>query len=76
MRGNPRADWTISDVEQSADSTVSSVDLHPVDHITRSHMRASPTILTIVARKPIKPVYIRLLVKLIEAIIAESEADE
>lgn len=67
MRRNPAGDWTISDVEalcrecgllfRSGKGTSHCQIKHP----------AAREILTIPARRPIKPVYIRKLVRYIEA---------
>ena len=67
MRRNPAGDWTIQDVERvcrehgllfrAGKGTSHSHAKHP----------AAREILTIPARRPIKPVYIRYLVRYIEA---------
>lgn len=67
MRRNPRADWTIDDVAKVC--AEHHIDLMPPtrgDHFKA----ASPLLLghqTIPARRPIKPVYIRALIGMIDA---------
>jgi len=69
MRSNPAGDWTMADVEKvCADAGVSCVPPSgggshwKVSHLSRAE------ILTIPARRPIKAIYIRKLVKFIDAI--------
>lgn len=73
MRRNPRGDWTMADVES----------LCREHHITcgparggSSHYKISHasqhTILTVPYKRPIKPVYIRALVKFTDAVISGS----
>jgi hypothetical protein len=68
MRANPRDDWRIEDVE----TVCKAYDLDFRLPSSGSHCVVShpgvPRILTIPARRPIKPVYIRHLVKFIAAV--------
>jgi hypothetical protein len=65
MRANPR-DWRIEDVERVC--AAAGAVCHPPGH--GSHYKvthpAMPEILTIPARRPIKPVYIRELVRFLD----------
>jgi hypothetical protein len=76
MRGNPRADWNIKDVENVCNEH--NIKLMPPtrgDH----YKAASPYIAghqTIPARRPIKPVYIKALVSMIELHIELAEQSE
>ena len=66
MSANPRADWTIDNVLTIArqfDLTVRSAG----SHYSFGHADLD-TICTVVARKPIKPVYIRKFVDFIDSI--------
>ena len=66
MRRNPAADWQISDViEVCRNHGVACVAPSRGSHYKVSHP-ASQEILTVPFRRPIKPVYIRKLVKLID----------
>ena len=69
MKGNPAADWTISDVE--AVCYAYGVRCTPPSgggsHYKISHP-ARREILTVPFRRPIKPVYIRKLVRFIESL--------
>jgi len=66
MRRNPRADWTIKDVE----TVCKQHGLVCSPPNKGSHYKISvpgtPVILTVPYKRPIKPVYIRLLVRLID----------
>ena len=66
MRANPAADWTIGDVERLCERY--GLAFRPgkgTSHVSIRHP-ASPAILTIPAHRPIKPVYIRKLVRYID----------
>ena len=69
MRGNPRSDWTIGDVERVCREH--GVDCAPSrsggSHYKITHP-AIAEILTIPFKRPIKPVYIRKLVAFIDAV--------
>lgn len=68
MRANPRADWTISDVQAVADAHgISCKSPKRGSHYVLKH----PTIagnLTIPARRPIKQLYIRLLLQMVDSL--------
>ena len=73
MKNNPRGDWKLSDVETLAKRYGFSIR-HPRgggSHVTLLH--ASHQNLSIPARRPIKSVYIRKLVRMIERILAANE---
>ena len=65
MKSNPRGDWSITDVQSLCRAF--EIDCEAPtrgSHYTLSHPRVSGK-LTIPVRRPIKPVYIRLLLDLI-----------
>jgi hypothetical protein len=69
MRRNPKGDWKIRDVEVVCRAY--GVECHRPgsgSHFTVSH-RSQTSILTIPSRRPLKPVYIRMLVKFIDAVL-------
>jgi hypothetical protein len=70
MRRNPRADWTIADV--AAVCRQYDVQCRPPSG-GGSHWKVSAPlqreILTIPQRRPLKPVYIRRLVRFIDAVL-------
>ena len=67
MRRNPRGDWTIADVEKLCSDN--GINLEPPSG--GSHYKAISHLLpghqTIPAHRPIKPIYIRLLVAMVDA---------
>lgn len=67
MRANPLNNWTVSDVK----AMCSQVGLKCAEPTRGSHYKVRSEhvggILTVVARRPIKPVYIRKLVSLADA---------
>jgi predicted RNA binding protein YcfA (HicA-like mRNA interferase family) len=65
MRRNPSGDWTISDVETLCRQRGLLFRAGKGSHCHAKHPN-SREILTIPARRPIKPVYIRKLVHYIE----------
>ena len=65
MRANPRADWTASDVRTLARAHDLRVRQRGTSHAVLTNARGQH--LTIPMHKPIKAVYIRRLVALIEA---------
>ena len=69
MKRNPAGDWTISDVE--AVCREFEIACSPPTG-GGSHFKVSdpnlPDILTIPSRRPVKPVYIRLLVRFVSAV--------
>lgn len=69
MRANPRADWTMADVEAvcrehgiRCDPPRGGSSHHKVSHLQVRE------ILTVPSRRPIKPVYIRKLVEMIDRV--------
>lgn len=76
MRGNPRGDWAISDVQ--AVCRHRGIDCRRPSsgssHVTLSHPDVTE-ILTIPFNRPIKPVYIRKLVAFVDA-VAEGRSDD
>ena len=69
MRRNPAADWTIRDIETvcAEHGVRCSPPTGGGSHYKVSHP-SQHEILTIPARRPVKPVYIRKLARLIEAV--------
>lgn len=69
MRANPAGDWTIADIE--AVCRQYGIRVSPPSgggsHYKVSHA-GSRDILTIPSRRPIKPVYIRKLIRFVDAI--------
>jgi hypothetical protein len=73
MRSNPRADWKIKDIEKLCSQT--GLSFEPPSHgshfkVFSQHLRDA---LTIPARRPIKPPYIRNLVSYADAHSLASE---
>ncbi len=67
MRANPR-DWRIADIQTlCAGYGIACTAPRKGSHYKVSH-RAMPMILTIPAHRPIKPIYIRDLVRLVDAV--------
>lgn len=68
MRRNPAADWSISDIEiVCSQYGIRCIPPSGGSHYKISHA-SSHMILTIPARRPIKPIYIRRLVRFIEEV--------
>lgn len=67
MRANPKADWRIEDLEVIARSRGMSVRRGGGSHVVFSHER-SVKHLTVPARRPIKPIYIRDFIELVDEI--------
>ena len=65
MKANPKADWTASDVRTLARAHHVQVRQRGTSHAVLTNARGQH--LTVPMHKPIKPVYIRHLVALIEA---------
>lgn len=74
MKSNPRADWTLADVERLC--RVEGIGCEPPrgggSHFKVAH-GSQPRILTIPFRKPVKPVYIRELIHFVEAVRRERD---
>jgi predicted RNA binding protein YcfA (HicA-like mRNA interferase family) len=66
MRRNPAGDWTIRDVEALCNEQGLLFRFGKGSHAHAKHP-AARELLTIPARRPIKPVYIRKLVRYIES---------
>ena len=62
MRRNPR-DWRIEDLKVVADSLGIDHDQHGTSHVVFRHAKAGR--LSVPAHRPIKPVYVRLFVDLV-----------
>lgn len=76
MRANPKDDWTASDVQ----ALCRSFDISCEEPDGTSHFTVSdPTqeqILTVVAARPIKPIYIKRLVAFVDAVQLARAAKE
>ena len=71
MRANPRGDWHVGQVERVCRRYgLTCAPPKRGDHDKVSHP-SLPEILTIPARRPIKPVYIRRFVAIIDAVIGD-----
>lgn len=68
MRNNPK-DWRIEDLKRIADHYGIAYRQPGTSHVTLSHPDTNP--LTVPAHKPIKPVYVRLFVEMIDKIEGE-----
>jgi hypothetical protein len=73
MRNNPRGDWVLDDFKTIGARCGLTVRHSDGSHATFSHA-AIPEILTIPARRPIKPVYARKFIEMIDKVQA-LEAD-
>ncbi|MDB5572357.1 MAG: hypothetical protein JWN93_3540 [Hyphomicrobiales bacterium] len=75
LRENPKADWTINDLRRICDQ----IGLLCASPSRGSHYKMSSryvaAILTVPARRPIKPVYIKLFVSLAQAHLAAAFKD-
>ncbi len=67
MRANPKADWHIGDFEAVARALGMSVRKGGGSHVVFSHP-CSRTRVTIPARRPIKPVYVREFIAFVDEI--------
>jgi hypothetical protein len=65
MRRNPR-DWRIEDLKVVADRLGIDHDQHGTSHVVFRHAKAGR--LSVPANRPIKPVYVRLFVELIDRV--------
>jgi predicted RNA binding protein YcfA (HicA-like mRNA interferase family) len=63
MRRNPR-DWRIEDLKVVADRLGIDHDQHRTSHVVFRHAKAGR--LSVPADRPIKPVYVRLFVELVD----------
>jgi len=65
MKNNPKGDWVISDLEKVAEQF--GIGHHrPTGSHTTFELPGHPEIVTVPAHRPIKPVYIRQFVALVE----------
>jgi predicted RNA binding protein YcfA (HicA-like mRNA interferase family) len=69
MRRNPKGDWRIEDLETVARSQGINVRRPPGSHVVFEHP-GSAEALSVPARRPIKPVYVRRFVALIDGVKA------
>jgi hypothetical protein len=71
MRANPRGNWKISDVEAVCrdQGITCSPPRGGGSHYKVSHP-SQRDILTMPARRPLKPIYIRKLIRFIDAVVA------
>ena len=65
MRRNPR-DWRIDDLKVVADRLGIDHDQHGTSHVVFRHAKGGR--LSVPARRPIKPVYVRLFVELLDKV--------
>jgi len=73
MKANPKADWSIRDVQRLCkDHNAECRPPSRGSHYKIMHGAVPEEILTIPAHKPIKAVYIRMLVDLISRALGES----
>jgi hypothetical protein len=70
MRTNPRNDWKISDLQSIANRYGIVYRQPGTSHVTFSC--PDGTMLTVPAHKPIKPVYIKKFVEMVEALNGEN----
>lgn len=70
MRKNPR-DWRIEDLKVIARSLGIDHDQHGTSHMIFRHPSAGR--LSVPARRPIKPVYVRLFVKFVDTVRKQNE---
>lgn len=66
MRRNPKSDWTIDDLKSVARKFNVTFRQGATSHVVFSHPVAGK--LTVPARKPIKPIYVREFVGLIDRV--------
>ena len=64
MRQNPKADWHIDDMKSVARAKAIEWRQPGTSHVT--FRRTDGAKLTVPARKPIKPVYVRMFVEFVE----------
>ena len=68
MRGNPR-DWSIADLENVARHFGVSIRKPGGSHVVFTHPN-TPTALSVPAKRPIKPYYVKQFVQLIDEVSA------
>jgi len=74
MRANPRGNWTIADIERLCRRSGLTITAPRRGSHYKVRDPGSGTTLTIPARRPIKPVYIRALVAVVDRRRASKEA--
>ena len=67
MRANPTGDWRIADLEAVANALDIKIRKSGRRHMGFSHSGV-PTRMTVPARRPIKPIYIRRFIEFIDEI--------
>ena len=67
MRANPKGDWHIGDFETVANALGMHVRKRGGSHVVFSHAKCR-TRLTVPARRPIKPVYVRTFIEFVDEI--------
>ncbi len=79
MRANPKGDWTIRDIETVAkhfeERGLIFMPPRRGSHYTAAHPAMPDYILTIPARRPLKSVYVKRFVSMIDSITGISEND-
>jgi len=70
MKTNPKGDWTMSDLQSVANRYGIDYRQPGISHVTFSC--SNGMMLTVPAHKPIKPVYIKKFVELIESLNGEN----
>jgi hypothetical protein len=70
MRRNPR-DWRIEDLKTVAASQGIAFGQHGTSHVVFHHQLAGR--LSVPARRPIKPVYVRLFINFVDSVGAQNE---
>ena len=70
MKANPKADWKISDLQSVAERNGIVYRQPGSSHVTFRCSNGAK--LTVPAHKPIKPVYIKLFVELVETLNGEN----
>ena len=70
MRRNPR-DWRIEDLKVVANNLGIDHDHHGTSHVVFRHVKAGR--LSVPAHRPIKPVYVRLFIELLDKLGGQDE---
>ena len=66
MRNNPRGDWRIEQLKALADRYGIAHRQHGTSHVTFRPLRGNK--LTVPARKPVKPIYVRRFIAMLDAL--------
>ncbi|WP_404379345.1 type II toxin-antitoxin system HicA family toxin [Caenispirillum salinarum] len=75
MASSPQSDWTIQDVERVCDGWGLTMRRTGGSHVTLTHP-SQPDVVTIPAHRPIRPVYIRMLVDFVSRVARSTIDDE